>query len=320
MRNLLEYKNVVGYGFGKKIREGIVTDTDCITVMVTRKMPAGYLLKEDIVPVEVGNKPTDIIETGEIRALASRTDRWRPAPGGVSIGHYAITAGTFGSVVIDNETGRRVILSNNHVLANSNDANIGDVILQPGPYDGGTGGDQIATLLRFVPIQFGGGGFPTCPIVKAIVSVLNGLARLYKSSHRVYAQKISAAYNFVDAAIAMPIADNLILDEIFEIGTVSGEVRAEIGMDVKKSGRTTGLTFGKVTILSATVQVSYGSGKMATFSDQIVLGAGMSQGGDSGSMVVSSDNRAVGLLFAGSNTTTIVSPMFYVRELLGVSL
>ncbi len=47
------------------------------------------------------------------------------------------------------------MLSNNHVLANSNDATAGDAILQPGPADGGRlGPDTIAVLERFCPIEF----------------------------------------------------------------------------------------------------------------------------------------------------------------------
>lgn len=72
------------------------------------------------------------VVTGRFYALKSRTDRWRPAPGGVSIGHKDITAGTLGCVVIDDETGEKLILSNNHVLADCNRGKIGDEILQPG--------------------------------------------------------------------------------------------------------------------------------------------------------------------------------------------
>src|SRR3546814_8805883 len=47
------------------------------------------------------------------------------------------------------------ILSNNHVLANSNNATPGDAVLQPGPFDGGTDpADRIASLSRFIPITF----------------------------------------------------------------------------------------------------------------------------------------------------------------------
>src|SRR5207244_9603265 len=81
-----------------------------------------------------------------------RADRCRPAPGGVSGGHFRITGGPLGGVV--RVGGRRVVLSNNHVLANSGAARIGDPILQPGPADSGTREDAIATLERFVEIHF----------------------------------------------------------------------------------------------------------------------------------------------------------------------
>jgi len=319
MDGLFQKKNVVGYGFGEKITGGINTGIPCLTVMVSKKLLPLMLTKQDLVPKEIDGRPTDVIETGEIRALQSRTERWRPAPGGVSIGHYQITAGTLGSVVIDNETESRVILSNNHVLANSNDATIGDPIYQPGPYDGGGSNDQIATLLRYIPIEFGEGG-STCPIVNFIVMVLNGIARVLGSSHRLYGRRQSSGENYVDAAIAMPLSQDLVSDQVFEIGEILGHTDTWIGMGVKKSGRTTGLTFGQVTIIGASVKVSYGSGKTATFVDQIVLGKGMSEGGDSGSLVVSLDDKAIGLLFAGSDTTTIVSPIGYVLEALGVRI
>src|SRR3989449_10313618 len=82
----------------------------------------------------------------------SRTRRIRPAPGGVSIGHIQITAGTLG--VLARPNGRPVILSNNHVLANQNAGRVGDPILQPGPADGGRLQATIARLLDFVPIPF----------------------------------------------------------------------------------------------------------------------------------------------------------------------
>src|SRR5256886_9583239 len=92
-------------------------------------------------------------------AFSDPTTRQRPAPMGFSVGHPAITAGSIGARVTD---GVNVyILSNNHVLANSNDASIGDPELQPGAYDGGAApADQIATLAAFKAIDFSGGGNP----------------------------------------------------------------------------------------------------------------------------------------------------------------
>lgn len=71
-------------------------------------------------------------------------------------------------------------------------------------------------------------------------------------------------------------------------------------MLVKKVARTTNLTVGRITAINATVDVGYGGGQVARFTDQIVT-TNISAGGDSDSLVVTLDNIAVGLLFAGSS-------------------
>src|SRR5690606_41692681 len=102
-----------------------------------------------------------------------------------------------------------------------------------------------------------------------------------------------------EAAVACPIADRDVVDEILEIGTVTVTVQATLGMAVMTSGRTTGFTTGTITVLDATVEVSYGFGRVAQFENQIVS-TQMSQGGDSGSLLVDAySRRAVGLLFGG---------------------
>jgi hypothetical protein len=264
-----------------------------------------------------------VIQVGEIRAQQARTDRFRPAPGGVSIGHYQITAGTLGTVVRDRATGERLILSNNHVLANSNNAQIGDPILQPGPYDGGKQPDDvIGHLMRFCPITFLGEQLPgNCPLASFYVGVGNILAILTGSSHRISATRTtSQGANQVDAAIAHPVDDSVISDEILEIGVVTGKTNATLGMPVRKSGRTTGFTTGEITLLDATVNVSYGTGRTAQFENQLVSGP-MSQGGDSGSLLVAGDSLlAVGLLFAGSDQTTIYNPIQAVLDCLEVDM
>src|SRR5947209_20546246 len=53
------------------------------------------------------------------------------------------------------------ILMNNHVIAISNCASIGDPEYQPGPFDGGTAADQIATLSDFQVIFFAANGTNT---------------------------------------------------------------------------------------------------------------------------------------------------------------
>ena len=107
-------------------------------------------------------------------------------------------------------------------------------------------------------------------------------------------------------------------DEILEIGTIGGVGEADLGTAVKKSGRTTGLTTGEILQIDVTADVSYGGGRTARFTDQLLAGA-MSQGGDSGSAVLDDQNRLVGLLFAGSDTTTIINRISHVFESLGLS-
>ncbi len=109
---------------------------------------------------------------------------------------------------------------------------------------------------------------------------------------------------------------------ILEIGTISSTtVAAYINQGVKKSGRTTGLGRAKVSGLNATVSISYenecagGSAFTKTFTGQIITtnkGSKFLAGGDSGSLMVedvSTNPHAVGLLFAGSNSTAVANPI-----------
>jgi hypothetical protein len=198
-------------------------------------------------------------------------------------------------VVRDRNTNERLILSNNHVLANSNDASPGDAILQPGPADGGsTNLDQIATLERFIKIDFGTSP-GDCSLANSYVSLGNAISRLLGSSHRLDTYRSNPqATNLVDAALARPLNDADVLDEILEIGTISGTTEAFLGMPVRKSGRTTGFTTGQIAVLNSTVSVSHGVGKTATFQNLLVAGP-MSQGGFR-FLVVAGDSYGSGLL------------------------
>ena len=91
--------------------------------------------------------------------------RRRPMVIGCSIGHFKITAGTLGCFVKTRSDQKIVILSNNHVLANENSAKKGDVILQPGNFDGGTNpAAAAATLLRFIKLKVTTSNLVDCAI------------------------------------------------------------------------------------------------------------------------------------------------------------
>jgi len=307
-KNLLFKRGVVAVGIGYKSKGGKRTGEKAIVCSVSQKLPMQMLHMSDRVPPNILGIPTDVIETGVLKALAvDPTKKFRPAPGGVSIGHPDITAGTLGCVIENG--GELYILSNNHVMANSNLAKIGDPILQPGPYDGGTIEDQIATLDRFVEVKFATDLLSDCDIAGGIVKSLNWLANFFGSMTRIpHPVKIQAdiPINRVDCALAKPLSDDLVTDEILEIGNIFRNDSAVIDMPLKKYGRTTQLTEGKVEQTDVTANVQYGEGQIAMFEDQLLAGP-MSAGGDSGSAVVNDQNELVGLLFAGSEDVTLIN-------------
>ena len=328
---LLRKQNVVAVGVGYKVCDNIPTDQESVTVFVKKKMPSIHLYKKDRIPREIKGVSTDVVEVGDIVAQSiDPKKKYRPAPGGVSIGHHSITAGTLGCVV--KKDGKRYILSNNHVLANSNQAILGDYIFQPGPTDGGLLSDRIATLYQFIPIDFGGDTPPPppppdeddgdkkkswCPLAGMFQRVTNFVTRQIGSKYRVRVERRSEP-NFVDCALALPDNDSLVSDEITEIGYINGiETSPLLSMPVKKFGRTTSFTEDVIQHLHVSVNVGYGAGRFALFEDQILTGP-MSAGGDSGSIVVNDENKVVGLLFAGSDLVTIINPIQYVIDALGI--
>ena len=304
---LMDMENVVGVSLGKKIKNGKETKEDVVSVLVSHKAAPGLVSTNNRVPGKLESFQTDVVEVGDLFAgdgpedpvdvtaqaasSPALTRRIRPAMGGFSVGHPRVTAGTLDTCCYDLAPFPSVprhyyILSNNHVLANSNDASIGDPITQPGRVDGGTvPHDVIARLARFVPIQF---HTPT-----------------------------SKPCNLVDAAIAEGNLQDL-NREVYWGGHVKRLYTAPaVGDIVQKTGRTTGFTTGTVTNINATVDVNYGAGRVARFCRQIIT-TDMSRGGDSGSLVMDRDEGAVGLLFAGSSVATILNNIAYVQILLRI--
>ncbi len=316
LQRLLSCPNVVACGIGYKVTDAGPTDEVAVVVSVTRKLPVAQLAESDVVPRAVDGVKTDVVETGVFRALQGPRDRWRPViPPGVSLGHVNVTAGTFGCLVQRGD--ELFILSNNHVLADSNRGKPGDPILQPGRHDGGTPQDRIATLADYVPLDFGGDA-ATCNVARAIEQVLNTLASAAGSGHRVMAYQQTAGSNRVDAALARPDNPAVVTPEIFGIGRPQGARRARLGTPVKKSGRTTGHTEGRIVQIDVTSQVAYGPGR-ATFHGQL-MASGMSAPGDSGSAVLDMENYIVGLLFAGSDAATLINPIQSVLQALNVEV
>lgn len=300
-QELLALENVVGVAVSLKVTKGKPTDKRSLTVFVAAKKPKTQLPNEAVVPAEVEGVPTDVVEVGHVRPLVF-TARLRPALPGYSLGHHDITAGTFGCLVRDIRRcccelepecgchptreecrGDYLVLSNNHVLAASNQGRPGDLVLQPGPFDGGVfPADGIATLERFEPLVFG-----------------------------------SAGYNLVDAAVARPTHSRNVTASIIGVVIPNGVGQALLGQQVVKAGRTTQVTTGVVIAVNATIVVGPYPGGFAQFRHQIVT-TGMGAPGDSGSLLMDRDLNAVGLLFAGSAEITIFNHIADVEAALGV--
>ena len=226
-----------------------------------------------------------------------------PTPLGVSGGNAKDTSttggvtvccgGTLGSLV--SRGGKQYILSNNHVMAGSDSATVGDAIVQPGLIDNNCA----------VP--------PTVASLSQFFNLENGKA-----------PKIDAAI----AQVGTGTVDSL--GTILQLGSAnsgnqptngpphSGSgVAAATGRAVAKSGRSTGLTCSAIFAIKVSTSVEYqkgcgtGSTFSETFTDEVdITNSGFSAEGDSGSLVVTQDTAdAVGLLFAGSDTDTLANPI-----------
>jgi hypothetical protein len=199
--------------------------------------------------------------------------------------------GTLGALI--QVGGNQRILSNYHVFeadivngGNGTTAQTGDPIIQPGLIDvncDASSAQDVATLVKTSSL-------PGSNVDCSSANVISGMVR-------------------TDGAI-------------LEVGVLSSAtVGASINQNVKKSGRTSGLTRSRVEGLNATVSVSYenecagGSAFTKTFTGQILIrnkGSKFLAGGDSGSLMVedvTTNPSAVGLLFAGSSSIAVANPI-----------
>jgi hypothetical protein len=289
----------------------------CILILTKTDIKANALAKKQANPIpdKLENIPVEIMVTGEIRifkggggGVSHTAKQTTPIQLGTSGGwRYDLAngyccGGTLGALVT--KGGKQYILSNYHVfeadiVAGGNNivAKAGDPVTQPGLID------------------------VSCNAANAQdVAYLSGMKSLPNSN--------------VDAAIAEVKSGVVRTDgSILEVGTISSStVAASLRQAVKKSGRTTGLTRSTISGLNATVSITYenecagGTSFTKTFTGQIVISNKASRflaSGDSGSLMVedvSTNPRAVGLLFAGSSSSAIANPINEVLSYLGASM
>jgi hypothetical protein len=209
--------------------------------------------------------------------------------------------GTLGSLVT--RGGTQYILSNNHVLARSDAAAIGEAIIQPGLIDVNCDKTQAATVAN-----------------------LTQFVNLQTESNSASASNIDAAIAQVVAGEVDPSGNILYLGSSADVNGVpvngapnaGSGVTATVNMAVAKSGRTTGLTCSTVMAVNTDTTVQYtqncdGTGTSFTvlYDDQVdVAGGDFSGEGDSGSLIVTQDTAdPVGLLYGGSDTDTVANPV-----------
>lgn len=295
---LLDQPNIVGTGVGQRTVDG--QKQSAIIVFVEEKMERDTVISkysaEELIPESIDGIPTKIIEVGQITKQGYQ-QRIRPIRPGFSAGHASITAGTIGGFFRDKDNDI-VALSNNHVFAWENKAQLNDIIYQPGPLD------SPAASIKFSNWDQPVSNLPYFATLKKFMS-LNRSNNLHDSAiakvHPSYIESNLLNYNYPE--IERPLA---------------GINTASLNMEVQKFGRTTGHTKGNVIALHGTFTISYDFGP-ARFNDCIVL-SGMSAGGDSGSVILDNNMNAVGLLFAGSGKVTLANPIQYVISEYGLSL
>ena len=263
---------------------GLPTELEDTPVVIERMAP---VFAQNMDCAERGLDNCDAMPLAPDEPASQSAWHPRPVPIGVSSGHTGVTAGTLGCRV--SQGCHKYALSNAHVFANENSGVVGDPILQPGPFDGGTNpADVIATLFDSVPIVIG----TTAPV-----------------------------RNKVDAAI---VATDETQVSMVTRSNGYGQPRTttvspQVGLNVQKYGRTTALTHGYIDSINATINVGYRAGT-ARFINQIVIrptntAEPFSMPGDSGSLIVvdggTNDRRPTGLLFASTtdNLYTIANPI-----------
>jgi hypothetical protein len=211
-------------------------------------------------------------------------------------------SGTLGALVEDAGK-RQYLLSNNHVLAKSDHASVGDTIVQPGlidnnctPFGDGAGVEPVASLTGWL-----------------------ALSSRQTNADAAIAQVTSRAVDPGGSILELGgrLADGTLAAAPPGISSTGGRGEtASINQQVAKSGRTTGLTCGGVSALDLDVTVDYYLDcaetrpyLSKTFTHQLGLsGNQFSDAGDSGALVVDAANaEPVGLYFAGGTDIAGVS-------------
>ena len=206
-------------------------------------------------------------------------------------------SGTLGALV--SRGGKQYILSTNHVLARTDQASIGESIMQPGLLDTScatSGTTAVATLSQFANLENPASGKPIADA--ALAQVVAG-----KVDAQGTILELGGSTTNGQPTNGAPLAG-------------SGGTPTQ-GLAVAKSGRSTGLTCSTIGVVNLTTKIDYQKGCNSdttfsvTFSNLVAISSSsFSAEGDSGSLIVDQSTSApVALLVAGSDTDTIAAPV-----------
>lgn len=287
-KRFLDDENITSVGIGYKIDDGVQTKEICLQFTVASKPEVSGTAIENLntteIPknIDIGdgeNIPTDVLQREfklaytieSTEQMDERKIRANPLKPGISVSHPSGSAGTLGLIAHDLQTGEPCMLSNWHVLHGA-EGELGDDVVQPGPFDdSNVGANRAGVLIRS---HLGAPG---------------------------------------DCAIAR-IEDREFDSTPLDLNVMPAKLgRAELGDQVVKSGRTTGVTHGIVRRIDVMTRINYGEGvgemDIGGFEIGPLEGSGpgyeVSMGGDSGSAWFFADDDGnsngtlAGLHFAG---------------------
>jgi len=261
--------NIVATEIHQKVSNGVNTGEFCISVLVKKKPPPGTHIFAEIPHVVGDGIHTDVIQVGQASPQATNA-------GGPVIGtpdrNNQLWRGTFGALVDcgDNE---QYILSNQHVLNRSDLDNFGKPVL-----DGNF--TPIGTLMTWTELSD--------PELDAALALVTNAAQ------------VSSQFNGFTLD-PNPMSEQEVID-----AAKSSPSRSFL---VKKVGQKTGPTTGTINGDSPFLDVNNGTRTLQRqWRITSISGQRFSEDGDSGSLIVgASNNRPIGLLWGGDNSSLIVS-------------
>lgn len=297
-QRFLDQPGVTGIDVGYKVVGGEQTDEIAVRVHVARK--TDNVPPDQRVPAEIDGVVTDVLErTYELHvasrplgvSLQSDTTHYATLEGGVSMGPSRAVGGR----IFAGTLGAIVIDNTTQAHAALTNFHVAAVD------SSWQLGDRMVQ-----PSRIDTGAVPTDEFGAILRATL------------------SAA---VDGAVISIESGRASSCRIVDVGTVKGTRTATLGTAVRKRGRTTGLTYGSVDGVSASVRLDYGDGLgVRTLTDQVSITADTSRNavfsdhGDSGSVIVDDGGFVLALLFGGSGSNTVGNPIAAVESELDVSL